>query len=193
MRESVSAFRSWKKTLLERLDQREQEVTTRLKELVPDTLTQLFDAESRLIPSIVESGRARRIICTGDEAKLECTSLNDLMGRIETLKSAWAGIVDISVNDTLLPHRIYVDFSATEQTLPPAHVDLGTTTVLIEFIFGDRIVRGELDAEESFMADLAHAVRDNGKDPADVIAFLADEGARYGKRDSIGWLNRVGR
>lgn len=192
MRESVSAFRSWKKTVLEQLEARQKEIIEHVQGLAPASLNKLFNEDSELVSGVLEYGEARRKYRSGEGQSYGFTNLDDLMARLEELKTAWEGIINVKIYRGELPYKITVDFTAVDTPLPPEHVDLGMTTVLVECVFGDRIVRGQLDVEESFMADVAHAVRDNGKDPVDVIAFLADEGARYGKRNSPSWLNRIG-
>jgi len=64
--------------------------------------------------------------------------------------------------------------------------------VTIEFEGG--IFKGEIDRNESFCVDLIRGIR-NGKNPIDVLAFLAEEGGKnLGPLGSnpIAEMNRIG-
>lgn len=52
------------------------------------------------------------------------------------------------------------------------------------------ILTGNLGPEDDFMADLQNAINE-GKDPFNALAYLADEGSQKGDRKSFGWINRV--
>lgn len=64
-------------------------------------------------------------------------------------------------------------------------------TLKLVLTVGDHTYEGMIDNNELFMVDLMTAIR-NGRDPADALAFLADEGSRRCPLHSVARQNRIG-
>lgn len=189
----LAAYYAWKRALEESFKAQEQELIERLKSLVPERAKKLFEAEWEFfLPKLLQHGEFtynfRQMHCR----EYGCADLHELTSILHDLKVCWTGEVEMEVSPQTLLGHVKVQFSISEPPNDSKKIDLHTTTVHVQFNFEGNIVAGEIDSNELFMADIAYAVRDNSKNPVDVLAFLADEGARHGDRRGTSWSSRIG-
>lgn len=189
---SIATYRKWRELLLNHLGDQEREIIAKIEALVPASLKRFLSEEFQLVPNVFQYGQASRKYRREEGSAYGYTDLDDLISRLQELRAAWDGIIEVDIRLGELPHQVKVFYTAVPAPASSTdEMNLATLDVTVVFAFNNQVLLGKLDREESFMAVIAQAVR-NGKDPIEALAFLAEEGDRRGERSAIGWLNRIG-
>jgi hypothetical protein len=111
---AISGLRKWRGCLLSGIKMREDELAAQLRAAVPKSLARWIEAETSLIPNLLEYGHASRKYRQDKSEGQDCgyTDIEEFEQRFEKLQDAWKGIVKIKIFWEDDYHRFEIFFAA---------------------------------------------------------------------------------